>query len=125
VAGLHVSPGEHSLGIFTQPPNGLQKSIVHSFPSSQGTSTFSQTPAALHVSAVQSFQSLQSASTVHGAVPQLPVAGSQVSPGEHHFGMFTQPVNGSHQSIVHKFPSSQETSVEEQTPALHVSVVQA
>jgi hypothetical protein len=111
-----------------QPPaNGSQKSIVHAFASLQETAAYSQTPA-LQVPVLQALPSSHSASAVHpvGAVgSQLPVAGLHASPGEHHFGIFTQPLNGSHRSIVHKFPSSQETSVEEQTPALHVSVVQA
>jgi hypothetical protein len=115
-----------------------------------GTGVLMQAPLG-HVSTVQGFPSLQSVACVAGVqffTTQFPVAGSQTLPGgqttsvpwwqpivgEHVStplqafpssaqvtGVCWQPLEWSHVSIVHGFPSSQLRSWPLQTPSWHVS----
>src|SRR5881398_257321 len=115
--------------VFMQPVAGSHESVVHTLLSSQlraGPPT--QAPPAQVSAVVQALPSLQD--RVFGVPTHAPAA--QVSPevqglrSSHGrvFGVFTQPVTGSHVSVVHTLPSTQlGGGPPTQTPPAQVSAV--
>src|SRR5207249_1224765 len=128
VQGLRSSHGK-VFGAFTQPVAGSHESVVHTLASLQliGGPPAQAPPA--HVSAV--VQALPSSQDrVFGVPAHTPAA--QVSPevqglrSSHGtvLGVFTQPVAGSHVSVVHTLPSTQlGGGPPTQTPPAQVSAV--